>query len=73
MLDFLASDTGLAVAWLIISQGDPTGGFLPAFYFPPTDVVVGAVIILLLGIGAGLLPAFQASRLKIVDALRRTG
>jgi putative ABC transport system permease protein len=64
---------GLAVAWLIISQGDPTGGFLPAFYFPPADVVAGAVIILLLGVGAGLLPAFQASRLKIVDALRRTG
>ena len=64
---------GLGLAWLIISQGDPTGGFLPAFYFPPTDVVVGAIIILLLGVGAGLVPALQASRLKIVDALRRTG
>jgi putative ABC transport system permease protein len=64
---------GLGVAWLIISQGDPTGGLLPAFYLPPADMVLGAVIILLLGIGAGLLPAFQASRLKIVDALRRTG
>jgi putative ABC transport system permease protein len=64
---------GLALSWLIIAQGDPTGGFLPAFYFPPADVIVGAVIILLLGVGAGLLPAFQASRLKIVDALRRTG
>jgi len=64
---------GLGLAWLIISQGDPTGGFLPAFYLPPADVIVGGAIILLLGIGAGLLPAFQASRLKIVDALRRTG
>ncbi len=25
------------------------------------------------GLGTGLLPAYQASRLKIVDALRRTG
>src|SRR5206468_831806 len=25
---------GLAVAWLIISRGDPTNGLLPAFYFP---------------------------------------
>jgi ABC-type antimicrobial peptide transport system permease subunit len=27
--------------------------------------------VLVLGIGTGMVPAFQASRLKIVDALRR--
>ena len=35
------------------------------------DLVLGALLVLVLGIGTGLLPAFQASRLKIVDALRR--
>jgi putative ABC transport system permease protein len=62
---------GLAVAWLIISRGDPTGGFLPTFYFPVSDVVMGAVLVLALGLGTGLLPALQARRLKIVTALRK--
>jgi putative ABC transport system permease protein len=64
---------GLAVAWLIIAQGDPTGGLLPAFYLPRRDLILGIALMLLLGLGTGLLPALQASRLKIVDALRRTG
>ena len=64
---------GLALAWLIIAQGDPTGGFLPIFHFPPRDLVFGIVLVALLGIGTGLIPAVQASRLKIVDALRRAG
>ena len=64
---------GLLLAWAIIAQGDPTGGFLPIFHFPPRDLVLGIVLVALLGIGTGLLPALQASRLKIVDALRRAG
>ena len=64
---------GLLLAWTIIAQGDPTGGFLPIFHFPPRDLVLGIVLVALLGLAAGLLPAVQASRLKIVDALRRAG
>jgi putative ABC transport system permease protein len=64
---------GLAIAWAIIAQGDPTNGMLPIFHFPPRDLVLGIALVLLLGFLTGLLPAFQASRLKIVDALRRTG
>ena len=64
---------GLLLAWTIIAQGDPTGGFLPIFHFPPRDLVLGIVLVALLGFAAGLLPAVQASRLKIVDALRRAG
>jgi putative ABC transport system permease protein len=62
---------GLAVAWAIIAQGDPTNGMLPAFYFPVRDLLLGVVLVLVLGIGTGLLPALQAQRLKIVTALRR--
>jgi putative ABC transport system permease protein len=69
----LGGGAGLLVSWLIIAQGDPTGGFLPIFHFPPRDVVLGVLLVGLLGIGTGLLPALQASRLKIVDALRRAG
>jgi putative ABC transport system permease protein len=64
---------GLLLAWIIIAQGDPTGGMLPIFHFPPRDVMFGVVLVALLGLGTGLVPALQASRLKIVDALRRTG
>ncbi len=64
---------GLALAWLIIAQGDPTNGMLPIFHFPTRDLLFGITLVLLLGIGTGLLPAYQAGRLKIVDALRRTG
>ena len=46
---------------------------LPIFHFPPRDLVFGVVLVVLLGFGTGLVPALQASRLKIVDALRRTG
>jgi putative ABC transport system permease protein len=56
--------------WLI-SLGDPTGGALPIFFFRPQDQAVGWVLVLLLGLVTGFLPAIQAMRLKIVDALRR--
>lgn len=62
---------GLAAAYALISQGDPTNGLLPAFYFPPRDAVTGAMLVLALGLTAGMLPAWQAGRLRIVDALRR--
>jgi putative ABC transport system permease protein len=64
---------GLLLAWGIISRGDPTGGLLPAFYFPVRDLIIGVGLLLALGLATGMLPAFQASRLRIVDALRRTG
>ncbi len=62
---------GLAVAWLLVSRGDPTGGFLPVFYLPGRHLAAGVALVLGLGAGAGLLPALQAMRLRIVDALRR--
>jgi putative ABC transport system permease protein len=64
---------GLLLSWTVITvMGDPTGGMLPIFHFPPRDLILGAVLVLALGVGTGLLPALQASRMKIVDALRRT-
>ncbi len=63
---------GLLVGWVLIAQGDPTNGMLPAFYFPIRNLIAGVGLVLLLGIGTGLLPALQARRLKIVDALRKT-
>jgi putative ABC transport system permease protein len=63
---------GLLISWSFIrAVGDPTGGLLPIFHFPPRDLILGALLVFVLGIGTGMIPALQASRLKIVDALRR--
>jgi putative ABC transport system permease protein len=62
---------GLGVSWVLVSMGDPTGGFLPMFYFPVRDLIAGIVLVMLLGLASGALPAWQAGRLRIVDALRR--
>jgi putative ABC transport system permease protein len=62
---------GLGLAWLFVQQGDPTGGLLPVFVLPARDMVVGAGLIAALGLVAGALPAAQAMRLRITDALRR--
>lgn len=62
---------GLLVSWQLVALGDPTGGFLPAFYFPVRDLILGVLVVMSLGIASGALPAWQAGRLRIVDALRR--
>ncbi|HYU34129.1 MAG TPA: FtsX-like permease family protein [Thermoanaerobaculia bacterium] len=51
--------------------GKALRAFLPIFFLPTRDLVVGVVLIFLFGIAAGFLPAAQAMRLRIVDALRR--
>ncbi len=45
--------------------------FLPVFYVPSRALLVGVGLAMLLGIASGGLPAFQAQRLSIVDALRK--
>jgi putative ABC transport system permease protein len=62
---------GLLVAWAFVQRGDPTNGMLPAFYLPTRDLVTGVVLMALVGIAAGILPAAGAMRLKITDALRK--
>jgi putative ABC transport system permease protein len=62
---------GLAAAWLVVEQGDPTN-VLPIFVLPQKDMVIGVVLMVLMGLFAGIVPALGAMRLKITDALRRT-
>jgi putative ABC transport system permease protein len=62
---------GLGLTWLFISQGGFNNAFLPVFVLTGRDVALGAVLCVVLGILAGVLPAMAAMRLRIVDALRR--
>jgi putative ABC transport system permease protein len=62
---------GLALAWLIVQQGDPTGGMLPIFVLSLRDVAIGVGLMTAMGVLAGAAPALGAMRLRITDALRR--
>jgi putative ABC transport system permease protein len=64
---------GLAASWLAVgAAGEIVRRFMPTFFLPPRDLIVGGALVLLLGVIAGAVPAWTASRLRIVDALRRT-
>jgi putative ABC transport system permease protein len=68
----LGGGLGLLFAEVIIPLvGKAVSGFLPVFFLPTRDLVVGVALVVLFGFAAGLLPAAQAMRLRIVDALRR--
>jgi putative ABC transport system permease protein len=41
------------------------------FYLPTSSLVLGVVLTVLVGLAAGLVPAWSAMRLRVVDALRR--
>jgi putative ABC transport system permease protein len=71
LIAVIGGGLGLGLAWLMISQGDPTGGMLPLFYFRTSDLLLGAGISVVLGLLTGLFPALQAMRLRVADALRR--
>lgn len=62
---------GLGAAWLIIAAGNPVPTVLPVFYLPANSLILGALLAVALGVIAGALPAWQAMRLRISDALRR--
>jgi putative ABC transport system permease protein len=65
----------LAVPMITFGMGpqieENMGGIFPSFKVDPLVVVSAIGLALLLGAFAAAIPAFRASRLKIVDALRR--
>jgi len=71
LIVFAGGGLGLALAWLFVQGGDPTGGLLPIFVLPPRDVAIGVALMVCMGLLAGAAPAVGAMRLRITDALRR--
>jgi putative ABC transport system permease protein len=70
VLPLVAGGAGLA-AWLLIQRTNPTGGTVPMSPVSVFDIGVVAVTAVLLGLTAGILPAWQVHRLTIVAGLRR--
>jgi len=64
---------GLGLALLATSGGSPVPAMFPVFYIPTPHAIVGVVLIVALGVIAGVLPAVQAMRLRVAEALRRGG
>jgi putative ABC transport system permease protein len=71
LVSIVGGCAGLALAWLFIRRGDPTGGMLPMFFLPARQLVIGAALCVALGLATGIFPALQALRLRTADALRR--
>lgn len=69
----LGGALGLLLSWMAVTlAGDFVRAFLPTFFMPARDLIVGGALVVLLGLIAGAVPAWTAGRLRIVDALRRT-
>ena len=63
---------GLTGAWWLGVQFEPVfRQYLPGFRVPTDAIVFGTVFMVGLGLVAGAVPAAQAMRLRIVEALRR--
>jgi putative ABC transport system permease protein len=70
ILPLVAGGVGFA-AWLLIQRTNPTGGTVPMSALSRSDMGLAAVIAVLVGLTAAIVPAWQVHRLTIVDALRR--
>jgi putative ABC transport system permease protein len=62
---------GLGFAKLVTLGGSPVPSMLPLFYLPMGQAGYGVLVALTIGGLAGLIPAITASRLRVVDALRK--
>lgn len=69
LIALVGGGAGLWLADMLV-QKDLTRGLL-LLYLPGSDLAVGAALALAMGLLAGLLPAWSAGRLTVVDALRR--
>ncbi len=72
LITVLGGAIGLAGAWWLGVQFEPVfRQYLPGFKVPADAIVAGSVYMVRLGLVAGAVPAAQAMRLRIVEALRR--
>ena len=73
VIAMLGGFLGLALAWGLLQAGNPVPALLPVLYVPNEALLTGSVLVLLLGIVAGAMPALTAMRLRTAEALRRNG
>jgi putative ABC transport system permease protein len=68
----LGGSVGLGLSWLALeSIPAAASNALPGLFLPPQAIGTGLLYMLAVGVAAGILPALQAGRLTIAEALRR--
>jgi len=76
---FLGGVAGLVLGYPLVEQGigrfleENLPGFFPFFRVPPATAVTALFLAMGLGLVAAAIPAYQASRLNVVNALRKVG
>ncbi|HMJ90647.1 MAG TPA: FtsX-like permease family protein, partial [Candidatus Acidoferrum sp.] len=76
VIAMLGGVTGLLLGWLAVSGMGKSSfmqTYFPLFYIPPRDLLLGVTFAFALGMVTGILPALQAMRLRLAEALRREG
>ena len=72
LMSILGGILGVGLARAIVNPDFlSAGSFIPAIGVNNSNMITGLGLSILIGVLAGLIPATMASRLKIVDALRR--
>lgn len=75
----LGGIVGLAIALPFVNLGigrfleENMGAWFPFFRVPTTTAVAALLLAAALGAAAAIVPAYRASRLNVIDALRRVG
>lgn len=70
---------GLGLAYPLVEQGmgrfveENMGAYFPYFRIAQSTAISAVGLALLLGLIAGILPAYRAAKLNVIDALRRVG
>ncbi|HEX3645794.1 MAG TPA: FtsX-like permease family protein [Vicinamibacterales bacterium] len=72
LMSILGGILGVGLARAVVNPDFlSAGSFIPAISVNGSNIITGLGLSVLIGLLAGLIPATMASRLKIVDALRR--
>jgi putative ABC transport system permease protein len=78
-IGFLGGVVGLMIGYPLVEKGigrfleEEMPGFFPFFRVPPATAVTALLLAMALGLIAAAIPAYQASRLNVVNALRKVG
>jgi putative ABC transport system permease protein len=72
LLSLVGGAIGCGLAALVFRESDFTaGGLFPNFRVLPDTIALGLALAASMGVLSGLVPAVQAGRLKIANALRK--
>lgn len=74
LISFVGGFLGTGGAWLLFAAVPSNlGGFVSNMRVVPATFALGIGLSIVMGVLSGLVPALQASRLRIVDAFRQVG